>query len=131
MQPIFERCQHTAGHLVYNYKRLPFSPYVILERSLCFLYTDLMATFSRVPLNQLLQQNIRKFLCILCSGRVHFAPKSKGDVLYTSRVGKLGRHFDAIVPLLLTRKCKLFRNSVKDYTLHFMKPCSEKVQNNA
>ena len=105
----FERYQHTAGQLFYTDKRQPFSPHIILEISFCFLYTELMATFSQIPLNQLLQQKLRNFWFVfvyVCSGMAESISRQKVMRAFcTSWVGKLGRHFVAIVPVLLTRKC--------------------------
>ena len=57
-----------------------------------------------MPLNQLLQQKLALFLCVCWRGRDDFAPKSKDEFLITICIGKLGRHFDTIVPVFLKGK---------------------------
>ena len=53
------------------------------------------------------------FLSICCRDRAHFAPRSKNEILFVSWVRKLGHHFVAIVPILLTSKCILRYSSYR------------------
>ena len=60
-------CSGTSIQMVYFSTHIKYysSPRGILEVLFCFLYTDLLATFSQMPLSQLLLQNVRKFLVCL------------------------------------------------------------------
>ena len=73
----FMRLRYSAVNFLYDTSKwlvnfstpiqgCPFPPHVILEILLCFLYTELLAIFSQLLLNQLLQQKLRRFLLCFC-----------------------------------------------------------------